>query len=221
MARGLGSKSNKRKSPRTWWYGKKAIALYAVIGLAVMVMAWRLPIDNGFSRVSDQYFNEESTAQIEAASAVAERERVLVGDTVAELRSMNNVRALRYEEQTMALNRLRGVWGVGMARVIEDNSRVGDELLQGVTLQDDPEGWLGVVEIHKTVEGEVSVIGFVEEGSVVRLLDESREAGSVYFYHEAVREGLVPVAIPTSRIVAWDYREPHEFSEIVIDEQGG
>ena len=93
--------------------------------------------------------------------------------------------------------------------------------MEGITLQNDPEGWRGVVEIHKTVEGRVSVVGFVEEGSVARLLDESKAVGKVYFYHEAVREGLVPVAIPASRVVAWDYREPHEFSEIVIDEQGG
>ena len=78
-----------------------------------------------------------------------------------------------------------------------------------------------MVEIHKTVEGKVSVVGFVEEGSVARLLDESRAVGSVYFYHEPVREDLVPVAIPASRVVAWDYREPHEFSEITIDEQDG
>ena len=199
-----GSESDDRKWRRIPWYGKKAMALYAVIGL--VFMALQLRDGNGLSGGSGRESNKE---------------RVLVGETVADLRSMNYVRALRYEEQTTALSRLTGIWGVGLARVVERNSRTGYALMEGITLQNDPEGWRGVVEIHKTVEGRVSVVGFVEEGSVARLLDESKAVGKVYFYHEAVREGLVPVAIPASRVVAWDYREPHEFSEIVIDEQGG
>ena len=217
MTKGLEAGPNKKKLPRIRWYGKRAMALYALIGLAVMFMAWKLPIGNGLLGGSDHDSNEESTTQLAAGTTVVAKEQVLVGETVASLRSKNNVRTLRYEEQTMAVNRLSGIWGAGLARVIEGNSRVGDSLMDGVTLQTDAERWLGAVEIHKTAEGKVSVVGFVEEGSVARLLDESKAVGSVYFYHVAIREGLVPVAIPASRINAWDYREPHDFSEIVID----
>ena len=208
----MGTRIGSAPDERQWrriWYEKKATALYALIGLAIgliglAMMGWQSRNGSG----------QDSTTELAA-------ERVLIGESVADLRSMNGVRALRYEEQTIALSRFSGIWGVGMARVIERNTRAGDALMDGVTLQNDPEGWRGVVEIHKTVEGKVSVVGFVEEGSVARLLDESRAVGSVYFYHEPVREDLVPVAIPASRVVAWDYREPHEFSEIMIDEQGG
>ena len=212
MGTRIGSAPDERKWRRIPWYGKKAMALYAVIGLAIMV--WQSRNGNDVSNMSGQ----NSTAELAADTSVPAKERVLIGESVADLRSMNGVRALRYEEQATDLSRFNGIYGVGIARVIEMNTRVGDALMDGVTLQNDPERWRGVVEIHKTVEGMVSVVGFVEEGSVARLLDESRAVGSVYFYHEAVREDLVPVAIPASRVVAWDYREPHEFSEIVIDE---
>ena len=193
----MGTRIGSAPDERQWrriWYEKKATALYALIGLAIGLIGLAMM---------------DSTTELAA-------ERVLIGESVADLRSMNGVRALRYEEQTIALSRFSGIWGVGLARVIESNTRAGDALMDGVTLQNDPERWRGVVEIHKTVEGKVSVVGFVEEGSVARLLDESRAVGSVYFYHEPVREDLVPVAIPASRVVAWDYREPHEFSEIMI-----
>ena len=45
------------------------------------------------------------------------------------------------------------------------NTRVGDELIDAVTLHNDSVGWRGVVEIHKTVEGTLSVVGFVETPS--------------------------------------------------------
>ena len=176
----MGTRIGSAPDERQWrriWYKKKAMALYALIGIAMM--GWQSRNGSG----------QDSTTELAA-------ERVLIGESVADLRSMNGVRALRYEEQTIALSRFSGIWGVGLARVIEGNTRAGDALMDGVTLQNDPERWRGVVEIHKTVEGKVSVVGFVEKGSVARLLDESRAVGSVYFYHEPVREDLVPVAIP-------------------------
>lgn len=219
----LRSDSDDRNWWRISWYGKKAIALYAVIGL--MIAVWQFW--NGNEALNEP--GQDSTGQLARDTTVSEpegktislKERVLVGETVTDLRSTNNVRDLSYEEQTIGLSRLSGIWGVGLARVMERNARVGDPLMEGVTLQNDPQRWRGVVEIHKTVEGIVSIVGFVEEGSVARLLDESRAVGSVYFYHEAVRAGLVPVAIPASRVAAWDYREPHEFSELVIDADSG
>ncbi|MYF58966.1 MAG: hypothetical protein F4222_07855 [Gammaproteobacteria bacterium] len=218
-----------RKKWKIRWHGKKAMALYAVIGLViamlslVMVWQWR----NGNEKPNESMQGSAGQLAPEVSDPESAHmtfpfgEPVLVAETVTDLRSLNNVRALRYEEQTMAVTRLSGVWGVGLARVLEGNSRSGDSLMDGVTLQNDPEGWRGVVEIHKTVEGIVSIVGFVEQGSAAKLLDESRPVGNIYFYHEAVRQGLVPVAIPVSRVVTWDYREPHEFSEIVIDGDGG
>ena len=147
----------------------------------------------------------------------AERKRVVLGENVDDLRASNDVRALRYEEQSVDLSRLSGVWGVTQSSFFEDNMRRGKVLLHNITLQSEPERYGAVVEVHKAVDGKVSVVGFVEEGTVSRLLDAINTVGNVYFYHKSVRKGLVPVAIPASRIVGWDYRAPHEFSEIVID----
>ena len=214
----VGSGSGESKWWRASWYGKKAMAVYAMVGLAIAATSIAIAprqSPNGNDLLNQN--GQDSTAVHAVDTSDPPKERVLVGETVAELRLNGDVRALRYEEQTMPLSKASGVWGVGLARVIESNTSAGDTLMDGVTLQNDPERWRGVVEIHKTVEGKVRVVGFVEKGSVARLLDESRAVGRVYLYHKPVREGLVPVAIPASRVVSWDYREPHEFSEIVID----
>ena len=150
----------------------------------------------------------------------AERERVLLGDSVADLRTSNRVRALMYEEQSVDLSRLSGIWGVTKAEFFEKNLRRGRELLHNITLQNEPQRYSAVVEVHKAVDGKVSVVGFVKEGTVGRLVDAIKPVGRVYFYHEPDRDGLALVAIPASRIVGWDYRSPHEFSEIVVDRNG-
>ena len=160
---------------RASWYGKKAMAVYAMVGLAIAATSIAIAprqSPNGNDLLNQN--GQDSTAVHAVDTSDPPKERVLVGETVAELRLNGDVRALRYEEQTMPLSKASGVWGVGLARVIESNTSAGDTLMDGVTLQNDPERWRGVVEIHKTVEGKVRVVGFVEKGSVARLLDESR-----------------------------------------------
>ena len=136
-----------------------------------------------------------------------------------DLRSANDVRPLRYEEQRQwTLRRLSGIYGFTQALFFEKNIRgVRKELLYAITLQNEPERYRGVIEIHKTDKGKVMVVGYVDEGSVARVVDTSKSVGSLYLYHKPIREGQVPIAIPASRIIDWDYRAPHEFSEIEMD----
>ena len=145
-------------------------------------------------------------------------ERVLVAQTVGELRSKNDVRPLRYEEQSADLSRFSGIYGFTLASFFEDNMRSRrKELLYKITLQNEPERYRTVIEVHKTDDGRVMIVGYVDEGTVARVVDTSKAVGVVYLHHKPRREGQVPIAIPASRIIDWDYRTPHEFSEIEID----
>ena len=144
-------------------------------------------------------------------------ERVLVAQTVDDLRSKNNVRPLRYEEQSADLNRFSGIYGFTLASFFETNMRRRKELLYVITLQNESERYRGTIEVHKTAEGRVMIVGYVDEGTVARVVDTSRAVGTVYLYHKPLRDSQVPIAIPASRIINWDYRTPHEFSEIEID----
>ena len=145
------------------------------------------------------------------------RERVLVAQTVSELRSKNDVRPLRYEEQSADLSRLSGIYGFTLASFFEDNMRSRWKELLHITLQNEPERYKGVIEVHKTAEGRVMIVGYVDEGTVARVVDTSRAVGSFFLHHKPRRESQIPIAIPASRIIDWDYRAPHEFSEIEID----
>ena len=146
-----------------------------------------------------------------------ERERVLVAQTVSELRSKNDVRPLRYEEQSADLSRLSGIYGFTAASFFESNMRLHGELLYTITLQNEPERYKGVIEVHKTTKGRVMIVGYVDEGTAARVVDTSRAVGSVFLHHKPRNESQIPIAIPASRIREWDYRAPHEFSEIEID----
>ena len=127
---------------------------------------------------------------------VEHTERVLVAQTVDDLRSKNNVRPLRYEEQSAYLSRFSGIYGFTKAWFFEDNMRDERELLFGITLQNDSERYRGVIEVHKTTEGRVMIVGYVDEGTVARVVDTSRAVGTVYLYHKPLRESQVPIAIP-------------------------
>lgn len=191
--------------------GQKAIAVYTLLLLVIALIA--LTLGNGLlTRSGNDSIERDNTSLLRAPN-----DRVLVAESIVDLRRLNQVRELRYEEQTMNVDRLSGIYGAALARVFDRNARFDGELMRGVTLQRDPSRWKGVVEIHKTNNGRVSIVGFVDDGTVARLTDESKAVGTLYFYHEAVREGLVPVAIPVSRVVDWNYRAPHEFSEIAVD----
>ena len=148
----------------------------------------------------------------------SERERVLIAQSVGELRSKNDVRPLRYEEQSADLRRLSGIYGFTLASFFENNLRVRRKaMLNTITLQNEPGRYRGAIEVHKTAEGRVMIVGYVDEGTVARVADISKPVGLLYLYHEPQREGQVPIAIPASRIIDWDYRAPHEFSEVEVD----
>ena len=187
------------------------MAVYALIGIVITALAWLF--DDGLLQNSEQ----ESTIQHAIEAEPPEREGVVVGKTVDDLRSAYDVRPLRYEEQSMEISRLNGIYGVALARVLESNMSLDDELLDGITLQGELERYRGAVEIHKNIEGKVRIVGYVDEGSVARVVGTSKAVGSLYLYHQPIREGQVPISIPASRIIGWDYRSPHEFSEIGMD----
>ena len=117
----------------------------------------------------------------------------------------------------MDLSRLSGIYGFTIASFFERNTRFSRELLHEITLQNEQERYRGVIEIHKTDNGKVMIVGYVDQGSIARAVDASKSVGSLYVYHKPVREGQVPIAIPASRVINWDYRAPHEFSEIEMD----
>ena len=101
--------------------------------------------------------------------------------------------------------------------MFEKNLATNRELLRAATPQKERAFWQGVVEIHKTDNGKVMIVGYVDQGTAARLSEISRPVGILYLYHEPERENQVLVGIPASRIIDWDYRQPHEFSEIEID----
>ena len=186
--------------------------------VSIVIAFLALLFGTGILRTSGQELElqrvEETNLQ-ENESVV--RESIDTGKTVDDLRSAYGVRPLRYEEQSMNISRLNGVYGVALAQVLERNMSYGDELLDGITLQGELERYRGVVEIHKNAKGKVRIVGYVDEGSAARVVDTSKSVGSLYLYHKPVREGQIPIAIPVSRVIGWDYRGPHEFSEIEIN----
>ena len=197
------------QSKLTFWYSKPAMAVYALLTLAIALFA--LLCGPALLRQSEQ----PSRTHQEPESA--NREIVLVGKTVDDLRLRNGVHPLRYEQQSADLNRFSGIYGFTLASFLERNmrSRKG-RLLHEITLQKTNE-YRSAIEIHRTLEGKVMIVGFVDEATVVRVIDTSKAVGTLYLYHEPMREGQIPVAIPASRITSWDYRAPHEFSEIEMD----
>ena len=201
-----------KKSKKPLWRSKKAMAVYALIGIVLTSLG--ILFSTGLFQ--DIRKNSEIDAANEASVEV--KKLVFVGKTIHHLRNKNDVRALQYEEQAANLRRLRGIYGFTLARFFEKNIRVsGKPLLYAITLQNEPDRYRGVIEIHKTNSGEVMIVGYVDQGSVAKLVDISKPVGTLYLYHKSVRDGQVPVAIPASRIIDWDYRAPHEFSEIEMD----
>ena len=176
-----------------------------------------VPEQNGISlaREIPPQPGPEPTAKLEPT----EREHVTFGETVSELRSMNGLRPLRYEEQSADLARLSGIYGFALALFLELNlGRSEGEWRYDISLQNEPDRYgEGVIEVHKTLEGKVLIVGYVDEATVARVVDRSKPVGAVIVYHDPVREGLVPVAIPASRVVGWDYRAPHGFSEVELN----
>ena len=228
-----GSSGNGPEMKRPYWYGRKAMAAYSLVllGIGGMTLVFGDGLWHYFARysaigsvVEDGNSTVQTLAPEPATGPVVEadtphRERVFFGLTAAELRSRNNVRSLRYEEQSAEIGRLSGIYGYTLANFFESNMRrLEKDLLHNLTLQSDQDRFgPAVVEIHKTVDGKVRIVGYVDAGTVAKLVDESEPVGSVFLYHKLIREGQVLVAIPASRVVDWDYRAPHEFSEIEIN----
>ena len=146
------------------------------------------------------------------------REPVLVRATAEELRSANSVRPLMHEEQSVSIDRVRGVYPVTLASFFEENMRlplVG--LLYKVTSQGDMDRYRSAVEVHKTDDGRVLIVEYVDRGTAARLTDAGGPVGGLFLYHKPQHEDQIAVAIPASRIVDWDHRVPHEFSEIEVE----
>ena len=185
------------------WYGRKAMAVYALAGLA---FAGATLLLGGGRPTSD---DEDQNSG---------RQPVLVRTTAKELRSVNGVRPLMHEEQSASIDRVAGIYGVALARVLDRNTRFPlSGLLSGVTLQRDIDRWRGAVEVHKTDDGRVMIVGYVDQGAAARLMGATGSVGSLFLYHKPERGDQMAVAIPAARIVDWNYRSPHEFSEIKVE----
>ena len=188
------------------WYGRKAMAVYALAGLA---LAGATLLLGGGPPTSDDE-DQNSGPQ-----------PVLVRTTAKELRSVNGVRPLMHEEQSASIDRVAGIYGVALARVLASNTRFPlfplSDLLSGVTLQSDIDRWRGAVEVHKTDDGRVMIVGYVDHGVAARLMGTTGSVGSLFLYHKPERRDQMAVAIPAARIVDWDYRSPHDFSEIKVE----
>jgi hypothetical protein len=130
---------------------------------------------------------------------------ILTGaESLDALRRLQGVRALRDLENDLNLRRLpAGVYGFTVPWIIntDPTAVVGGTGVDRISLEQSSMGTL-VMEIHKTANGEIYVVGYLSEADLVRLQDPSRrEDAEVTFFFMPYQEFNQLVAIPISRIV--------------------
>lgn len=133
---------------------------------------------------------------------------VISANTLDEIRETTGVRELRELEGGLNLTSLpNGVFGFVPPWMINtDSVGVGGTGFDRLTLSR-KRGGTGVMEIHKSSDaGQIYVIGYVSQTSLVLLQNQSRnEAIAVILFFEFY-QGRVPIAIPKDSIIESDNR---------------
>jgi hypothetical protein len=126
---------------------------------------------------------------------------LITAESIDELRQKNGVRQLLPLENDLRLSRLpNGVYGYTVPWQIEQlksDDKVSREC-----------GGTSVVEVHKSVEGHIFLLGFVSQTDLIALQDPSRKTQTdiiVFFSKYSEFDKLV--AIPVERIVFLDHRD--------------
>jgi hypothetical protein len=158
--------------------------------------------------------NEKSvrTAHLEATTALpapSSQPPVITAHSLADLRARNGVRELLPLENSRTLARLpNGVYGFEVPWMItSDPSNVGGGTgLDKITLERTG-GGTAVMEVHKSIHGEVYIVGFVSQERLVRMQDPSRTNGEeVPLFFAPYLEFNELVAVPVGRIMSSDNR---------------
>lgn len=140
------------------WHSPKAMAVYTIAGVVIGTLGllfgnnlWKhvfratapapaVEVEASASAPAVEVKAPASASRSEGREAVGNpravkvesrrRERVIVGNTLSELRLRNNVRPLKHEEQSMEdLSRLSGIYGFARARIFEKNLDRNRDLL--------------------------------------------------------------------------------------------
>ena len=139
---------------------------------------------------------------------------ILIGISVAEIREANAVRRMFESEHGQTLDRIGGVFGfvrsIALFRTIENPAAHNRIFLNREPF------FRSTIELHKTSEGRVTILMYVDEASAARL-GRSEGMGEVLGYFTRGEGHPVLVAVPTSRVREWQHRVGAEFAAVDIN----
>ena len=144
------------------------------------------------------------------------KEPILIGRTVEEVRTVNGVRPMMELEEGDRLSEVRnGVYGymsgISLGRILTDSAGPSPSISRELS------SW-GTVEIHKTRQGQVMLLVYVDESSAVRLTEMTEKVGTVFVFFQPDEKRPEMVVIPVSRIVEWEHRSSAPgFAEVIIN----
>ena len=142
-------------------------------------------------------------------------EGVGLGYSVDELREATEVREMMQLEQGQELSSLRGVYGFVHYLSLSGSFGPNAEIDFSVNREQDRKG----VEVHKTTEGDVMLLMYVDESTAARLGSAHGEVGSIFGFFRPGDGHAVLAGLPVRRILDWEHRAGGKdgFAEIQID----
>jgi len=134
---------------------------------------------------------------------------IVTAPSVEQLRAKNGVRELLPLENGIGLTRLpNGVYGFTVPWIINSDPSgvVGGTGSDRISL-DRTSGGTGVMEVQKSGQGEVYIVGYVSQERLVRMQDPSNTKDeSVPLFFAPYNEFKEPVAVPLRRVVSSNNR---------------
>ena len=196
MPAGRKQITDKRSSKKEWIYLVAAVATIAGTVLA----GWKYFESRRASRGPTEVVSPAEE------SPHSTKEPILIGHTVGELRSINGVRPMMYLEEGEALSEVRGgVYGYALSGHVELVTPIWKREKLDIPLKREASSWR--VEVHKTAQGTMMLLVYVDEGSAVRLVEVTQEIGTVFVFFQPNEQRRELVAIPWSRIAKWEDRD--------------
>ena len=167
-------------------------------------------------RVQGDQDNELTIGRPNALKSVEHlKEPILIGYSREEIRKRNNVRRMSELEQGQDLSRANGVYGFARSPSLY-SALVNPDNHQLISLyRDATYAW--VIELHKSLEGDIMILVNVDEGDAARLGQLETDVGEIFGFFESNDKHSVLVAIPLSRVHKWQPRVGTEFAVINID----